>query len=830
MSWLLQGSDKQYTFIKEIALLGAIPSIDKHHAFGSGKLLTKLESGFSLLQENSTEADALRKKLSDEGVDVNKAVGQWLKVKGFISEQLPEKYAALTRTLTDLEADSKGVYPVTLPILDGKTISASEKISPLALSIDANADLRVFAQARPTDVPEGVTAVPLKHIVALAVSGQLAVDGKAVLPEYLQLEGSVANDAEVKWFFHNQKEHFYAQALASNLKQLCSPFKLADVAARLDLSECEPALAALTYKHKHQRSYGGKLSLHKAALPGLKLSTSFTGSIDYRASYTGEFEYSFLREEGKPTLKVRRANSDAERHQRNLMLSCDLAPLYTELKGLLFNLSDDAYAVLANLDEILSRDYSLKARLESVLEEKISDSDDRVLIQAALGLGGNPGELLATAILSEVETSTARWSESARDFTDQLLQQLTDRLKLGSELEQKLTELVSDEVSDALVSESERLTEKVAGLIQSDKINELVSALGRAGLAVNNFDGRIEQLLSPLREFLTKYQEKVQSLKSILNDAASTKLEAELTLSESTEASHALELELRFNEVEDPQTQALYSQLLMGNMERIASLMQQGGDLAGVEIVSGELTRILGYKEQVGLGVRLFGLELERQRSVERKTVYSANAKGDILVRSQQEVEASIRAGNESRTLGFINVFDLATAKETCSLSLTLSMSNKDARISEAEWVGFWSSLRDAQLLSRKTYNEQMVRFRELTKQGSVAGEMQFAFEVKSNEIHSLLGLDDDFGQIDTVKQQQRALLVAKEVATAAETDSFDKLSSSLFGRMQAFHACNTSLPTLNSIPEAILLYTETLTAEVDRIALAEEGYAVGQG
>ena len=820
MNWLIQ-ANQYYSLLKEAALLQAIGTLEKFYdQAGLEGGVAQLNQDFALLEANDSAVAAQKAALNNAGVNITAAVEQWNKVKAYFQGQIPDNYQALGFALTTLKHEAQGTYPIRLPLLDKAAFQTANKIDLLALSAELDSDLVLSAEALPQALPSVLQDLQLIHVTSLSLTAKLALEVEAGIPQYLDADANISHTATAQWFFKNEAKAFYAQALARNLLALKSPFQLPELATSLATDEGTTGLGALTYQHEHARSYGGKLSLHKIPLPGLKGSVSFSGSIAYRAQYKGVFTYAFYLENDKPTLTISRAQEQGSDVDRSLTMSCDLAPLYADLKDLLFDPLNDAYAVLDKLDTLFARDLSLKSRILASLEDKIDNQQTRLFIQAAFGFGGEAQTLLSNAILSEVESSTARWSGDASEFGEQIVNKIADSLKLKDTWRLKLKELIKSEVEEAIASESQRLKDKTNDLLASEQLSSLFDLLGNIGYQVVSVDQHIDELIKPVRAFLSDYQHKITELKTVIEAAATTKLTAEWDVSRQKQQSDVLELKLRFNDVNHPQSQALYQQILTGRIDALTTIMQQtAADSELFEIVAGELTRVLGYKEEVGLGVTLIGLELERKRTVSSNIFLNTNAKGDILVQSELEIGAQVAALGEGRTLGFVNIFALATARETRLLDISLNLSSSDNRIKPREWQRFWSSLHQAELLSKATFDTQIDFYEDKTVgQDAVAGTLGFSFDVKAQEINQLLGLDDQFRKVRT--EQSTLQVIASEMAHYMAAG----IGHDQFQQLQRLHSNSKGkLSQLVSVAEAIAMYDKALLVKVRALAEQED-------
>ena len=641
MNWLQQGSEKLVSLVKDIELLEAVSTLERFYdEKGVEGGINQLTYDFKLLEQESSEVSRQRELLIKNEIDLSKAIEQWNKLNDFWRDHIPEEYEALGYPLSEISADSglKG-KAIDWPILETGDLSHDDSIDTLSLEFLADANLSISFEACPQKLPLSIPAQSLKKFVSMGVNADLKVGAEAELsytPIKLSGDAEAEGKATANWYFRNNAKRFYAQALANNVKELVSPFKLEQLAEKLDSSRSGPSLACLSYKHSHNRSYGGQITLSKAILPGLSGSHSFSGSFSYRVKYPGSFEYLLYEEEGKPTLNISRSKGRERESETNLALSCDLSPLYSQFSDLLFKATDHSYQVLENLKDILPRDQLLQSHIKGLLQARIENDENRLLIQAALGFGGDAGDLLSEAILSEVETSLTRWRGVTTETVSDISGKVISRLELSDSVALKLRQIIDDEVKSTLDSEEKRLKQKLDDLLQSGKLEGVLTKLAAVGGKFAQADQRIDAAVESVKTFLEFYQQKITDLKAILEQAAKAKLVAEWNRTETETSSKTVELKLRFNQT-NSQAQRLYQRILTGSLDEVTAIMYRS-DNQVIEIVEGELTKILGFKSQSEIGIKFFGLEFEQERCVTAETVFSIDSKGDVQAQSRGEI------------------------------------------------------------------------------------------------------------------------------------------------------------------------------------------------
>ncbi|MCP4156909.1 MAG: hypothetical protein GY757_54860, partial [bacterium] len=269
----------------------------------------------------------------------------------------------------------------------------------------------------------------------------------------------------------------------------------------------------------------------------------------------------------------------------------------------------DAFVGIDGLDEVgdalikkfMPEAKDLIAQLEkyvnlgSVLKEKVEEGLDNLLgvgndsegdkLKAALVdtlVGNERADKLAEKIGKAVETvlnsKLGLLKNEASVAGEKLLEELAEKLSLPPQLSEKLVDMAKSKMGTLLTTVEEELKDKVTEIITGKGVpvlETLFEPLEKIGETVGNLADDIneisQRLLTPVINFLTKYQEFRAKAVAVVQSAAKLKLALHLgrSLEVTDESSSMLEfiLDLSDENNRDKVTE-LYKEMITGNFKK----------------------------------------------------------------------------------------------------------------------------------------------------------------------------------------------------------------------------------------------------------------------
>lgn len=763
MSWLEKNGAAIAALHDDLSLMVAISIVREHHqSKGIKHDFGSIAQSLNALSQDDGEAQALKSRLANKSLDVAKVIAQWEKFKISSGDGLSDKYSALVYSLNELKTPQPGVSSTIIwPLIEqGDPNAAIPTSTKLELNFSSNAKLEIEAgpskekDSLPKAFPKDFSIPGSQRLVRLGAEGLVKAELGANVPlGVFNAGGGVEGElkAALNWYFANDAQKVFVSAIADSLEQLTSPFDLSEL--RDLFGNTQTPLACLAFQMDGTQSFKGSMKVSKAALPlaGAAM-VGVDASFEYRVKRGGEYRY-LMHDDGNGSLvlSVRRSRLKEQGRSSSIQLEFDFTSLYSQLFKIVLDSTDKMLAIIEEMQSILPRDDVLRVDVTDWLDEKLEDSSHKDLIKAAIGFDPEKkaDQLLAEMIMSEVETSTARWNDKADAATEGVVDKVLAKLGVTGQTAQQVRGLILPKAEEVIDKENARLNDKVRHLIEDDerwkKLTGLMAEVGKdVDQHITNLNDRFNAIIGPMREVTNTFQKQVTKVRDALQVAAESKLKLKWTREQSTSESIAVDLRLRFLNTGDDAND-LYLQMLTGSLDALTSAVNGDIPSTDVELIDGELTQLIKSDDARGFEIGLFGITSRATRSLDIDAEYSVNSNGDVCVMSRAEIAASRAVLGEDRRLAFVNVFELATAESSKSLSLDLTLSQSDDDVTLKDVKGFFASLEQGGLLANGVTTKAIERLNNISEQvpgAKVKGKLDVGFGLSGEQIDTLLGKD----------------------------------------------------------------------------------------
>lgn len=794
MSWLEKNGQGLLSLIKDKALLGAIGVIERHlDAEDNDDNLLDVFDVLNDLSLSHPAAEKYRAILEAKEIDSTMAIEQFTLLRKQLEEELPDEYQALGYPLYALSSppgdiDKEIVWPLLKS--EGEITPQIDNFDALTLSLSGEIGSSMVFEAAPAKLPQTVTidlhTQTKKQLVKIGLKGSMTADVDAKLPLSLvettaSAEGQLK--ADMSWYFANSEKLLFATALAKNIGNMQhSPFDLEAMAKQLSQTE-KNALVCLAVSIDGNQSFSGGIKVSKQALAGVSsVNAAVSAAFNFRVKHGGGCEYT-LHNDGNPgpVLSIRRNRTNGMMHSGNLTVDCDFTPLYSKFRSLALDKLSELSQVIEQLDDILPRDNELQLLISNKLETEIESADARALIKAAIGFDADhtASELLADRIMAEVETTTGRWSIDVNAAAIRVADEVLNKLNLKGNAASSLRTMALEQATKIIEHENSRLLMKMQEMLSSTKWDAFAKNINKVGqpigIIVDVAQTQVNNVIGPIQNVLSIYQIRVKKIRTALEKAAEAKLQAKWSYEHSESDGTALEMQVRFKEINDT-SKALYQQMLCGSLDSLINIFRNNQTNDSVEFMGGELERIINLDHSSAFEVNLFGVDLSTNRSLDVDVSYTVNSDGNIRAISKAEITAEKRAWKEGRQLKFVDVFELAVAEKSRSLNINLTLSQNDSDVSKSDVEGFFKSLEEGRLLASGTTKKAIARLADIEAQtpgAEIKGKLEMSFSIEDPAIETLMGLDSSGNQVRS-DDEVMSIAVSELISIAEQVSSWE--------------------------------------------------------
>jgi len=765
MSWLTRNGEHALDFGDDLALLSAIAVLDTK--LDSDALDTDLDDVFQALDAltfDGADADRVRSILQGHDLDVEKIAREWRKLRDGLLEVIPDSYHSLGYPLYALSSGTSTLPKRLLewPLLDQGKKRPPKGLEQLQVVLSGEADLHLAFEAIPRSLPDAYPRDGAKPQVRIGMHTTLSAGTEAKAPiQWGSVAGSAGAEAAARlnWYFYNAPKTLFARALVQNIGRLSSPFDLDaihDLSRRnVDRRSNAPKLAGIHMVVGGTLSLGGEIELSNAVALATGVISTISTKLGFRVRRGGEYRYFVYQDQGL-VVSLYRDKFRALGISRELGLDLDFTPLYQKLRDLLRPRLGRLADLLERLQEVLPGDADQRLAQDKNIGKRFDESPNGQILKALIGFDpeNSASRLLAERILGEIETSTARWPDDVDGAAAKVSKSVMEGLEIPVAQREELSQLIQKEAAGAIKSELNRLRKGVENAVRKksdfEALDGLLGDLGHeVQKSITGTQKRIDAVLEPVREELTKYQAQLQKLRTALEQAVITKLEAKIHAEEERKSSTSADLLIRFRRV-DEQAKTLYRKVMTGSLEEAFRLLREQPDDGPIELISGELADYRNLDRKSGYSISLFGLDFKGTRTLDTDLEYVQNSNGDIRVTSRTAIEQCRNDWQEGRCLSFVNVYSLATASQTNQLQLSLTLSQNDEEVDPKDVGGFFRDLEKAGLLRRGATDSAMEFYRSVVdgSPGSeFTGKLETGFRLDAGQIEALLGIDSNGNQ-----------------------------------------------------------------------------------
>jgi murein DD-endopeptidase MepM/ murein hydrolase activator NlpD len=639
-------------------------------------------------------------------------------------------------------------------------------------SVDSGMRLEIGAA-----VPGQIAQTQANLVLGVRLRGQ--VDSAAGIGFPIRL-GAVGLDAsnraslEVQHWFVLPPDQPIAGGIANCLGALANPFSLAGVGEAF-----ERGLLAMRVVADGCISIAGR---YKAglAVDAVKMAEGTLGvQARFRALRAGRFRLLLTRHAAEQrAVQLTLEQLHREGHERGLGagLTLELGRLLHELRPQIIDQTGDARDLFTLLEDFFPPSRAISARLQAGLQRLHQAAP----AELAAFAGGSPEAPaladLAEAIATLIDTRAEVWSDAGRARAGALAQDALDDLAASwrrdpdpadapapaSALDAQLRDPLRRLIEDALVALHEELANRLGHLsADAARFEPLRQALQRARKLprrrpLDDAAARLDAVAEPVRALLDELQHNLAQLAAALERSGGIKANARWRWLQTRERGQALSQRLVFRPGADATSARfaaaaqLYRRALTGSFDVVLdAALDAAGDPrhAPVEQLEGSLRAFANLRRESAFEIALLEFALQRQSLLDTGVEIDTDAAGNVRVLGRTETRIDWRSWWEARSFRGINVYELASARATRHMTLSLALNHDDKRLKQQEVRRFFDGLEDRRIGllpagSARRAAGALASFAAGNPKAPIEGELRVELTLQASALRALLQLD----------------------------------------------------------------------------------------
>jgi len=586
--------------------------------------------------------------------------------------------ALLRKKMSALSTTDAKTVEIKLAGFEADVDDLSADAVDLLIEADSGARLKVDA----CPVAPG-SADPDCDMVRLELSGWLRVGaevGFSLPPVGLALEGGAEAMHSAAYYLRGQADATVGGEALRGLSLIgVSPGFRVRSLLRL-LGRDDGRIAAVTLSGRQQWRLGGQLKLAK------KMGLAGGGLLDlgvdvaYRYLEEGHFVYSFSVQDRGLEVTVAKARREESASAASFGVELDLEQFGGDLFPRLKDELGDAGKAFERVLEWLPE----PGFVRRILTEKIALSlDDFEYVPEVLAvLGPEPSsrgrDRVADRLGELMARTPALWNDSSAATAEQVIDAALGRLSglspdIRARLKGKLQSGVEKALQDLDKQLRARLREEVEGAY--DELARTLSALGdELNRRLRAVDSRVTEVAEKVRARVQRYQALVGALGNHLESAASRRIGLRLGSETQRYRAEDVQVRLLFNP-DAPHADEYLRKLLAGDVESVFRTALKK-DPAGPVIALREaaLERYARIMSKQTSELVLFGFEMGTETILDVDTRIIEDGAGKLTIVPTTRFSDRLSSLTDQRRFDFINVYELANARATGSLTIGFSV------------------------------------------------------------------------------------------------------------------------------------------------------------
>jgi hypothetical protein len=762
-----------------------------------------------------------------------------------------QKIPAPLRDITKSLENYKG--PITWKVLgeDDKVLSYGNLAGPLGslIGYKALASLDVSLQALDSSAASnavGLTCNADERYLKMGLAGKLELmPPGGILPlGFLAIKGSadITGTANLDYYFLNKAKWLFIEAMVHDVPHLASLFDAEDNAAEqayhLDALHLNVVGTLNTSVGLGvDKSWGTSFNIESDALEldsEVSLGTKLTTGMQAGVLLKGAWDV-LVKPRGNRILsvKVQKTQSTDKSTAFSLNAQVGLSGLDAVGDAFIKKYLPDPGDLLGKLNEFANFGSLLKKEVETHLDQllKIGPDDtlEQELIEVVVGDENAAG--LAEAIGSAVETALNKrldlLATKAEDAGKQIAQDIAELLHLPSYLEQKWMDQTAGQITKLVEDIKANLETQLKTIIAGYKgeLADLFKPLESIGKAVTDFSADVDQLsrqlLEPVIDLLTKYQQQRNKIVQVVRDSARLKLELLFSRVCTSFAAKTTILEFEVDSGNE-KAREYYKEMVAGNYTNAlaaARKSKEGSD--GIKLTGGSFQDTVTSNLTTDITFHIFGAQINSKTILDSKVQVRLDISGNVLAAdSIATMDKTCSAFGESWEVTFINMMELAgivppgtrgsgepgtTGNKLFASSLDLTY--KDDNLKKEELDAYLGSLKGTGLLAENLQAAVDSRYTELDAQAKsqkkkMGAKIGLSLSLTSRDIQNLLDTGDEDIRLTAIRNQVKTYF-----SNTKKREAFDEVLGKWYDRSRDEIGQIKKIAAVGRLGDALIRY-----------------------
>ena len=683
---------------------------------------------------------------------------------------------------------------------DGKSIGTGEIIGPAGSILSFNAgstqdkiDLVLSLKAMDNTASQqaiGIAYSNDQRIFEMGLTGTLSVSAGASLKSgFFNLSGNVntgGTSASLDYYYLDEGKWLFLEAMFNNVPHIVSPFNAKAIAAakanRLEAVNVNITGALNTMINIGiNAAYGPTFTVSGSKL-GLdtgdtKVSANMQAGLDFSSELNIEGNWTLLakpKDDYNLSLSINNNQYKDTINKIALSASIGLSGLDTVGTALINKYLPSAQPLITQLEKYANPGNLLKIEISKQFDQLMSTDSNtllkenlsRVLIgdETAAGIADVIGNAAESAFNNQLDKLEGDSETAAK----KVLLNMAEKLKLPQNLTDDLVKKTNNEITKMLDNIKSNIEAQIKKIIDNNKdtLAVIFKPLEIVGNSINqvskDMDKLAQELLSPIINFLSKYQALRQKISSIVADSANYSISMNLSRALTTEKSSVTVLEF---DIDTREQNALdrYKEMMVGQFEKaLADARKSPDGFGGIKLTGGTFKKVLQKKLTTDLNFRIFGLDIDAGTILSSDVALQVDAvTGDIMIAASKGIMSKyLKAFGEAQTVTFINLMGIpgfiskddptmAKSPEEKLLNGTgMVLTYSDKSLKRSELDDYIGSAQKSGLISKGSKDAILNRYDELVPSAKANNKAVQAFitlsmPLTSTDIAVLISKDD---------------------------------------------------------------------------------------
>ncbi|MCW9001065.1 MAG: hypothetical protein OQK04_20305, partial [Kangiellaceae bacterium] len=240
-----------------------------------------------------------------------------------------------------------------------------------------------------------------------------------------------------------------------------------------------------------------------------------------------------------------------------------------------------------------------------------------------------------------------------------------------------------------------------------EKIIQPLAAIGEdLEQLKTKLDSKWQEILAPVKKFVTAYQEKRSKLIKLLEKHSNTEINLNIAFESSASDSTQADLEIVILE-NNQLTQSVYDGLWRGDLTDIGNKIGEASKQQSIEVKSLKLLSGFESEKKIGVTFSIFGAEFSWSQRKLMEMEFEQGASNEILVaRSKAEIKTAFIHSGETKTSSSLLSFVARHPDEESGVKFSASYSHEDEDLTDDEVRSYFKTYEKLSLISLGTTDE----------------------------------------------------------------------------------------------------------------------------